>query len=310
MQSDSPRKNRSFFWIFIVVMGLAFCGFVGIVALMAVFSPDHRVSFLQKPIDIVKIEGGIFESEDILKDLQEDIEDDSVKAVLLRINSPGGAVAPSQEIFRQVLKVRAAGKKVVASMGTLAASGGYYIASAADKIIANPGTITGSIGVIMENFGVEELAKTLKVEPRTIKSGKMKDAGSPFRSMTDEDRAFLQNLSDDMYDQFTRDVAEQREIPIEKIREIAEGKIYSGRQAKEIGLVDEIGNFYDAIELTRKVAGLPKDAGASWPHEPSAFEKFFGGESAEGALRDLFFKLGAKPLPAWFMRESLPETVF
>lgn len=291
-------------------MGLAFSGFIGIVVLTALFSPDHRVSFLKKPIDIVKIEGGIFESEEILKDLQDDIENDSVKAIILRIDSPGGAVAPSQEIFRQVLKVRAAGKKVVASMGTLAASGGYYIASAADKIIASPGTITGSIGVIMENFGVEELAKTLRVEPRTIKSGKMKDTGSPFRPMTDEDRVFLQNLSDDLYDQFTSDVAEQREIPIEKIREIAEGKIYSGRQAKNLGLVDEIGNLYDAIELTRKEAGLPSDAGTSWPSEPSAFEKFFGGESAEGAVRELFFKLGAKPLPLWFLRDILPEAAF
>lgn len=308
MQSDKPRKKRSLFWLFFIVTGLAFAGFAGLVTLIAVFSPGRGVSFLTKPIAVVKIQGGIFKSEDVLKDLQDAIDEDSVRAVLLRIDSPGGAVAPSQEIFRQVLKVRKAGKKVVVSMGTLAASGGYYIASAADKIVASPGTITGSIGVIIENFGLQDLAKTLHIEPRTIKSGKMKDAGSPFRPMTDEDRAYLQNLSDDLYDQFTRDVAEQREIPIEKIREIAEGKIYSGRQAQALGLVDEIGNLYDALELTRLEAGLPKDAGVSWPYEPGAFEKFFEGETAEGLLRDVLFGLGVQALPLWLAPQSLLET--
>ena len=162
----------------------------------------------------------------------------------------------------------------------------------------------------MENFGVEELAKTLKVEPRVIKSGKMKDVGSPFRAMTDDDKIFLQALTDDLYRQFTRDVAEQRKIPVEKLREIAEGKVYSGEQALALGLVDEIGNLYDAIDLARKEAKLPKNAGVLWPHEPSPMEKFFSGESASESMRDLFLKLGLWALPLWMMNGAAQEMVF
>jgi protease-4 len=253
--------------------------------------------------------GAIFDSEETLRELQEDADDDDIKAVVLRIDSPGGAVGPSQEIFRQVLKLKQAGKKVVVSMGTVAASGGYYIASAADKIVASPGTITGSIGVIMENFGVADLAKFLLVEPRVIKSGKLKDVGNPFRPMTEDEKAFLQNLADDMYAQFTGDVAEQRKIPLEKLREIAEGKVYSGSQAKALGLVDELGNLYDAIDLAKKMAGLPKKAGVLWPRKPGALESFFGNE-AEGrsVLNRIVTQWGAS-LPLWFFVGARPDLV-
>jgi protease-4 len=234
-----------------------------------------------------------------LKELQKYEDDDDIKVLVLRINSPGGAIGPSQEIYRQVIKFRESGKKVVVSMGTVAASGGYYIASAADKIVASPGTVTGSIGVIMQSFGVKELTALLKVEPRIIKSGKLKDAGSPFRDMTPEEQKYLQALSDNMYDQFVKDIAKERKMPIEKVRELAEGIIYSGEQAKEVGLVDELGNYFDAIELARELAGLPKDAKVKWPRKPSPFEEFFSETSSARSLQNLFLKLETQYLPLW-----------
>lgn len=308
MPSNDSRKKHSI-WMLLVVLGLlGVFGFIALVVMLAIFAP-RNVPFTNKPVAIVKIEGAIFDSEETLRELQEDADDEDIKAVVLRIDSPGGAVGPSQEIFRQVLKLKQAGKKVVVSMGTVAASGGYYIASAADKIVASPGTITGSIGVIMENFGVEELAKTLRVEPRVIKSGKLKDVGSPFRPMTEDEKSFLQALSDDMYAQFTGDVAEQRKIPLEKLREIAEGKVYSGSQAQALGLVDELGNLYDAIDLAKKIAGLPKQAGVLWPRKPGALESFFGNEAEGRSLLDRFVTKWGASLPLWFFVGARPGMV-
>lgn len=291
-------KKSSTIAIFAALFGLAFLGLVGLTCVGMLFSSEES-SFLSAPVAVVAIEGGIFESDKTLKELQKYEEDDEVKVLVLRINSPGGAIAPSQEIYRQVIKFRESGKKVVVSMGTVAASGGYYIASAADKIVASPGSITGSIGVIMQSFGVKDLAYALKVEPRVIKSGKLKDAGSPFRDLTPEEHAYLQALSDNMYDQFVGDIAKERKMSVEKVRELAEGKIYSGEQAKEAGLVDVLGNYFDAIELAREVAGLPEDAKVKWPRKPSPFEEFFSETSSARSLQNLFLKLGTGYLPLW-----------
>lgn len=288
--------------LLIGVVGLA--GLVGLI-LLSLWRPDDGVlTFSSAPVAIVKIEGPIFDSEDTLKILKEDEEDDGIRVIVLRIDSPGGAVAPSQEIYSQLLKFKKSGKKVIVSMGTIAASGGYYIAAAADKIVASPGTITGSIGVIMESFGVEDLAQTLKVEPRVIKSGKLKDTGSPFRPMTEEEKQYLQKLMDGMYGQFIADVAAERGLPVDKVKELAEGKIYSGKEAKDLGLVDELGNFYDAIDLAKKMADLPEDAKVKWPHKPSSFEKFFSSGSADESLQNFILKLGAKFMPMWILKSA------
>lgn len=291
-------KKCSVIAIIAGLFSFAFLGFVGLTCVGLLFSSEEN-SFLSAPVVVVAIEGGIFEPDKTLKELQKYEDDDDVKVLVLRINSPGGAIAPSQEIYRQVIKFRESGKKVVVSMGTVAASGGYYIASAADKIVASPGTITGSIGVIMQTFGVKELAELLKVEPRIIKSGKLKDAGSPFRDVTPEETSYLQALSDNMYDQFVSDIAKERKMPVEKVRGLAEGKIYSGEQAKEVGLVDVLGNYFDAIELARELAGLSKDAKVKWPHKPSPFEDFFSETSSAQSLQNLFLKLGTQYLPLW-----------
>ena len=208
---------------------------------------------------LVRIEGVITESEDIVRQIKKYREDSSIKGIVLRIDSPGGAVGPSQEIYREVLKTTE-GKKVVASMGGLAASGGYYIACAANKVFANPGTITGSIGVIMAFSHFEELMKKLGLKTTVIKSGKFKDAGSPVRELTEEEKKILQSVSDDIHGQFIEAVANGRNLKIELVKELADGRIFSGRQAKESGLIDELGTLEDAISYATKLAGIKDKA--------------------------------------------------
>ncbi len=208
---------------------------------------------------LVRIEGVITESEDIVRQIKKYREDSSIKGIVLRIDSPGGAVGPSQEIYREVLKTTE-GKKVVASMGGLAASGGYYIACAANRIFANPGTITGSIGVIMAFSNFEELMKKLGLKTTVIKSGKFKDVGSPVRELTEEERKILQNVSDDIHGQFIEAVAKGRNLKMESVKELADGRIFSGRQAKESGLIDELGTLEDAISYATKMVGIKEKA--------------------------------------------------
>jgi len=217
-------------------------------------------------IALVRIEGVILDSREVIEELKEYNSNESVKAILLRIDSPGGAVAPSQEIYEEVKKIRDEGKKkIVTSMGSVAASGGYYIASVSDKIVANPGSITGSIGVIMELANVSGLMKKVGVESVIIKSGKYKDMGSVFRTMTKEERDLLQGLMDDVHDQFIEAVAVGRDIEKERLIPIADGRVFTGRQAKELGLVDEIGNMQDAIRIAADMVGIVG--------EPSILEK-------------------------------------
>lgn len=208
-------------------------------------------------IALIRIEGLIADSKATIDEIHRYRDDDSIKAILLRIDSPGGAVVPSQEIYDEVKKIRDLGKKkIVTSMGTVAASGGYYIASASDRIIANPGTLTGSIGVIMELVNVEGLLEKIGVEGIVIKSGKNKDVGSPFRKMKEEERALLQNVMDDVHAQFIEAVAQGRSLKIDAVRSLSDGRIFTGRQAKELGLVDELGSLQDAIQQTAELAGL------------------------------------------------------
>jgi protease-4 len=190
-----------------------------------------------------------------VEELRDYVKDPSIKALVLRVDSPGGAVAPSQEIFEEVKKA-AAKKKVVVSMGAIAASGGYYVSSPATRIVANPGTLTGSIGVIMEIPNLEGLLDKVGVKTQVIKSGEHKDLASAFRELGDEERRILQGVLDDVHDQFISDVAEGRRIPVEEVRRLADGRIFTGRQALKEGLVDELGNLEDAIMISAELAGI------------------------------------------------------
>jgi protease-4 len=208
-------------------------------------------------VAVVRIEGVILDSRDAIAELRQFRENPNVKAIVLRIDSPGGGVVPSQEIYSEVLKTRNEGRvKVVASMGNLAASGGYYIAAATDRIVANPGTLTGSIGVIMELANVQGLLEKVGVQSVVIKSGKHKDLASPFRTMSAEDRAILQTVLDDVYDQFIQAVAAGRAMKVGQVRDLADGRIFTGRQARTVKLVDELGDLQDAIKLAGKMGGI------------------------------------------------------
>lgn len=192
----------------------------------------------------------------IIRQLHAARDDESVKAVIIRINSPGGSAPASQEVGDEVRKLRKAGKTVVASMGDIAASGGYWIAACSDKIYANSATLTGSIGVYIPYSNWEELYNKIGIHQEKIKSGPHKDILSPERPMTPEERALIQGMVDDLYNQFVAVVAEGRNMDETKVRQLADGRIYTGRQAQELGLVDEMGNMYDAIDGTAKMAGI------------------------------------------------------
>jgi protease-4 len=201
------------------------------------------------------IEGPIIDARDTVDELRDYVKDPAIKAIVLRVDSPGGAVAPSQEIYNEVRKA-VSNKKVVVSMGTVAASGGYYIASPADWILANPGTITGSIGVIMEIPNIEDLMGKVGIKTQVIKSGKHKDLASAFREMKEEDKLILQGVIDDVYRQFVEDVAEARNMDLEEVFRLADGRIFTGRQAVELGLVDDLGGLQDAITVSAEMAGI------------------------------------------------------
>ena len=222
-------------------------------------------------IGIVEAKGTIGEaapagidSDKIVKLLKKYEKDDDIKAIVLRVDSPGGAVAPSQEIHDAVKRIKAR-KKVVVSMGGMAASGGYYISAPADRIFAEPGTLTGSIGVIFLHFNVRGLLEWAKVEETTLKSGKYKDTLSPFRPIQETDREEIQSISDDVYSQFVQAVAQGRGMPEARVREIAEGRIYTGKRAKELKLVDELGGFDDAIAAAWGLAGQSGEPKVQYP---------------------------------------------
>jgi protease-4 len=239
----------------LVLIGLATIAVVGVSALSSLLLDSAW--FGGERVAVVRIEGVIVDSRDAIEELRKYRETPSVKAIVLRIDSPGGGVVASQEIYSEVLKTRADGRvKVVTSMGNLAASGGYYIAAATDKIVANPGTLTGSIGVIMELANVQGLLEKVGVQSVVIKSGTHKDLASPFRTMSAADRAILQTVLDDVHDQFIQAVAAGRAMKSEQVRDLADGRVFTGRQARTVKLVDELGDLQDAIKLAGKLGGI------------------------------------------------------
>jgi protease-4 len=239
------RIKKAFLIIFILVFIIFVASFmIGIVG----------QGFGDK-IGIVEIEGVIADGKDAMEDIVRFKEDDGIRGVIVRINSPGGSVGPSQEIYQELKKL-AAKKKVYISASSVCASGGYYIASAGEKIYANPSTITGSIGVIMEQVVAEELLKKIGIQPNTLKAGKFKDVGSPFRKMKDDERAYFQQILDSIHEQFIKDVADGRKMPFEQVKKLSDGRIYTGTQAKELGLVDSIGTFYDTVDDMKKDLGI------------------------------------------------------
>jgi protease-4 len=256
-------KNRPFLMALLTLGGI-FAFFLILIVLVTGWFGQRTGLSLGAKVGVVEVEGVILSSRQTIEELTRFRDDDSVRAVVLRIDSPGGGVAPSQEICEEVAKL-ADVKPVVASMASVAASGGYYIAAPATRIIANSGSITGSIGVIMEFTNVEELFGKIGLRNEVVKSGQHKDIGSPVRSMTEGDRKILQAMIDDVHQQFIEQVASSRKLPLETVQVLADGRIFTGRQAFELGLVDQLGNLQDAIEAAAELAEIQGEPKVVYP---------------------------------------------
>jgi protease-4 len=248
--------------VLVVLATAAILGAVFFVLLFLAYSltgsrPSSKLPVMgQNRVALVKLEGVLLSSEHIVEELNDYADDSSIKAIVIRVDSPGGGVVPSQEIYNAVKHARQEGKKVVVSMGSVAASGGYYVAAAADLIVANPGTMTGSIGVKMEFANIEKLLEKIGVKGMVVKSGEYKDVGSPFREMTEKERLLLQGVIDDVQTQFVMAVVEGRNLPEAEVRAIADGRIFTGQQALALKLVDQMGDLEHSIRAAANLAGI------------------------------------------------------
>jgi len=248
-----PPRGRRPFLRGCAVVALVFVAFFVLIALLSRVD-DWSLQTGEK-VAVLPVTGLISDSEATIEQLKKFAKDDSIKAIVIRINSPGGGVGPSQEIYEEVKKLK--GKKIVlSSMGALAASGGYYIACGTQKIYANPGTITGSIGVLMNFVNVKELIEKIGLKGMVVKSGAFKDIGSPVREMKPEERELLQGVIDNVHSQFIAAVAEGRKMDRDNVAKLADGRIFSGEQAKALGLVDALGNLEDAVADAGKLAKI------------------------------------------------------
>ncbi|MFA7383597.1 MAG: signal peptide peptidase SppA [Desulfurivibrionaceae bacterium] len=249
--------------------------------------PSRAELFLQEGIGVIEVKGVILEAEETIEHLVAFREEPKIKGIVLRIDSPGGAVGASQEIYDEVRRTKAI-KPVVVSMGSVAASGGLYVSLGASKIVANPGTLTGSMGVILKFVNLEGLFGKIGYKSEVVKSGRMKDIGSSSRPMTDEERQMLQGMIDNVQSQFVQAVSESRSLPVAEVRKIADGRIFSGQQAKEYGLIDQLGNFSDAVMLAAELAGIKTEKMPEliYPQEKDfSFLRLITGKKSESLLQ-------------------------
>ncbi|MDH5510947.1 MAG: signal peptide peptidase SppA [Nitrospinota bacterium] len=278
-QHDASGRSTKSILLFLGVMTLVFVVGVSLI----IFSAGDGIDISGDKVALVRVEDIILDAEKVNGQLKKWSEDDSVKAIVLRINSPGGAVAPSQEIYQEVERA-AAIKPVVASMGAVAASGGYYVAAPCKVIYANPGSVTGSIGVIMNLSNIEKLMEKIGMSPMVIKTGKFKDIGSPYRPMSEEDRKLLQSVANDILATFIEDVAKGRGMEPDYVRSLADGRIFTGSQAVDLKLVDKLGNLRDAIEAAARMAKMDPDPDVVEDEERRGLLKYLLDEDASLAL--------------------------
>ena len=253
-------------------------------------------------VAVVEIEGIIVDGAAAVRELREHADNPSIKAVVLRVNSPGGVVAPTQEIFAAIQRTRKAGKPVVASLGAVAASGGYYVAVAADRIYANPGTLTGSIGVVMQLANLEGLLKKVGVEYVVVKAGAYKDVGNFARTMSPEERKMLQALLDDVYSQFVEAVSEGRGLEKKDVLAFAEGRIYSGQQALALKMVDELGGFEEAVEAAGKLANISGRPKLVYPRKKFSFRDLMESRLGLAGIGPLLPALSGIRTPLYLMQ--------
>lgn len=289
------------FWFWIIVGVAVVVVIVAvIISNMIIYKGGSFLPLTDKYIGIVKIEGSIYDSRDIINQIKKYRRNDAVKGIVVRINSPGGGVSPTQEIVYELEKTRKERNiPIYCSMGSIAASGGYYIATACDEIYANPGTITGSIGVIISLADVSELIAKIGFKMNVIKSGEFKDTGSIFREMSDDERKLLEGLVDDIYNQFVEAVVEGRSDILkkklgvnkeDKVREYilkyADGRVFSGRQAEEYGFIDELGTLSECIDACAKEAGIEGKPKVIFPKKPRGLLDILLGENTLSPIKD------------------------
>jgi len=247
-------------WVLGIIGGFLALGAIFVFLLIITFTSgrdyDESKSTSGEKVAVIELREPILSSEETVRQFKKYRENKSVKAVVFRVESPGGGVAASQEIYEEVKKTRDSGKPVVVSMGSVAASGGYYVSCGASRIVANPGTLTGSIGVIFQFLHVEDLLGKIGVDAATYKTGRFKDSGSPFRKPTEADRKFFDQLLDDVYDQFVDVVAGERKLERRNVLRYADGRVFTGRQALEWGFVDTLGTYEDAIAIAGELGGI------------------------------------------------------
>lgn len=265
-------RRHPFLFFLCVICACFTVGLVAMsgIAVLGAFAVNSKISGAivsqRGNIGVVEVTGPILSSRKIIEDLKGFMDDDAIKAIILRVDSPGGGIGPSQEIYRELMKTRDA-KTVIASMGSVAASGGYYIACATQGIVANAGTITGSIGVIMEYANIEQIAKKIGISPVVIKSGEYKDMGSPMRELKDNEKQLFQNLVDELHAQFVSDAADARNMETDVMAKLADGRVYTGQTAMKLKLVDRIGNMDDAVQWAGQMAGVEGELTLVYPKE-------------------------------------------
>ncbi len=254
------------------------------------FEDSEKGLVVNDGIGVIELIGVIKDGKEELRQLYEFGKNNRIKAIIIRIDTPGGAVGPSQEIYSEILKIKKK-KPVVASIGTIGASGGYYIASGASKIIANPGSITGSVGVIMQFMSFENLLGKIGIKGNVIKSGEYKDTGSPFREMTKEEKALMQAVIDDVHNQFIEAVSKGRNLSRQEVEKIADGRIITGKQAKDLKLVDDLGNFNDAVEIAKTLSGIKGEPKLIYGKKKKSMFFDLLGEFSDKDAKNYFFLL-------------------
>ena len=288
--------------VLVVAFGALLLAFVG--GLWLVVDGSGPVSSSRKPrVGVVEVAEAITDSKEVVERLRAFVEQDGIKAIVVRVDSPGGSVGPSQEIRSEIIRARKK-KKVVASLGSVAASGGFYVAIGCDRVVSNPGTLTGSIGVIMQHPVLAELMKTAKVDMQTYASGGLKDSGSPYRQPTAADRAYLAAVTQEIHGQFVDAVVESRGLPREKVLEVADGRVITGAHAKELGLVDELGTLHDAAQLALTLAGVEGEPELVYPPHKGGYLQDLLSSSAQGMARGV--AQAASP-GLWRVLEALPR---
>ena len=276
-----------------LVYGLAFIGGLVVFLVLLSFLFSFIMFFKEKnfgkpQIGVLEIKGVILDAEEYLMAINAMAKDRNIKAIVVRIDSPGGSVGASQEIFEELKKTRMK-KPVIVSMGSVAASGGLYVSLGGTKIFASPGTVTGSIGVVLEIPNIEKLLKKVGVETETIKSGAYKDTGSIYRPLTPEEKEYLREKVKLIHDQFIKAISEERKIPIEKVKEFADGRIFTGEEALSLGLVDELGNFWDAVNEAKKLAKITEAKLVFLPKKKGFLSKILE-EKGSSILESIFLK--------------------